>query len=130
MSPYPSFSALLFLQFFSFFSHFLLTNVSVYSNVSTRSNDMDAIKELAAVLAKIEDRVLIEDFLVSILTENEINEIHSRWDLVKLLDQGVSQRTIARKLGLSLCKITRGSKELKKKNSAFKKVIREYLPGI
>ena len=91
---------------------------------------MDAIKELAAVLAKIEDRVLIEDFLVSILTENEIKEIHGRWDLVKLLDQGVSQRTIARKLGLSLCKITRGSKELKKRNSAFKKIISEYLPGI
>ena len=91
---------------------------------------MDAIKELAAILAEIEDEVLIEDFLVSILTENEIKEIHSRWDLVKLLDQGVSQRMIARKLGLSLCKITRGSKELKKKNSAFKKVIREYLPGI
>ena len=91
---------------------------------------MDAIKEIAEVLAKIDDQVLIEDFLVSILTENEIKEIHSRWDLVKLLYQGVSQRTIARKLGLSLCKITRGSKELKKRNSAFKKVINEYLPGI
>jgi len=91
---------------------------------------MDAIKELAAVLATIEDDVLIENFLVSILTENEIKEIHSRWDLVKLLNQGVSQRTVARKLGLSLCKITRGSKELKKKNSAFRKVINEYLPKI
>jgi len=58
---------------------------------------MDAIKEIAAVLAKIDDRVLIKDFLVSILTENEIKEIHSRWDLVKLLYQGVSQRTIARR---------------------------------
>ena len=91
---------------------------------------MDAIKEIAAVLAKIDDRILIKDFLVSILTENEIKEIHGRWDLVKLLYQGVSQRTIARTLGLSLCKITRGSKELKKRNSAFKKIISEYLPGI
>ena len=58
---------------------------------------MDAIKEIAAVLAKIDDRILIKDFLVSILTENEIKEIHGRWDLVKLLYQGVSQRTIARR---------------------------------
>jgi TrpR family trp operon transcriptional repressor len=42
---------------------------------------------------------------------------------VKLLDHGMSQRKISNQLKLSLCKITRGSKELKKKSSVFKYMI-------
>ena len=82
-----------------------------------------ALKEIAAVLARTSDEKLILHFLLSILTVNEISEIASRWELVKLLDSGLSQRQISRKLGLSLCKITRGSRELKKKDSPFKRMI-------
>jgi TrpR family transcriptional regulator, trp operon repressor len=87
----------------------------------------DKLNEIAKALSKINDPSLIEEFLKSILTDNEVKDISSRWELVKLLDRGLSQRKIADKLKLSLCKITRGSKELKKENSAFKKVIRDYL---
>ena len=84
---------------------------------------MRKIKEIARILAKTGDQKVIENFLKSILTEKEINDISSRWELVKMLDRGISQRKIAEKLGLSLCKITRGSRELKKKDSSFKKMI-------
>ena len=84
---------------------------------------MGKLKELSISLALINDPLLIERFLKSILTPNEIEEISARWALVQLLDKGMSQRRISKKLGLSLCKITRGSKELKKNNSAFKEVI-------
>ena len=87
---------------------------------------MNKLKELSLSLARIDDPHLIERFLKSILTPNEIEEISTRWALVQLLDQGMSQRNISKKLGLSLCKITRGSKELKKSNSAFKEVIEIY----
>ncbi|MBN2245310.1 MAG: transcriptional regulator [Candidatus Aminicenantes bacterium] len=87
---------------------------------------MDKLKELSLSLAQIDDPNLIERFLNSILTPNEIEEVSTRWALVQLLDQGMSQRKISKKLGLSLCKITRGSKELKKTNSAFKEVIGIY----
>lgn len=87
---------------------------------------MDKFKELSVSLAQIDDPPLIERFLKSILTPNEIEEISTRWALVQLLDQGMSQRNISKKLGLSLCKITRGSRELKKNNSAFKEVIEIY----
>ncbi|HPN10625.1 MAG TPA: Trp family transcriptional regulator, partial [Spirochaetota bacterium] len=43
--------------------------------------------------------------------------------LVKLLHEGMSQRKIAERLGLSLCKITRGSRELKKSRSPFKAML-------
>jgi TrpR family trp operon transcriptional repressor len=88
---------------------------------------MKGVDEVAQVLARIEDPRLILDFLKCILTPYELQEVSGRWELVKLLDQGVSQRRIAEQLGMSLCKITRGSRELKKNGSAFKRVLSEYL---
>ena len=89
---------------------------------------MGGIDELAEVISRIRDPELIRDLLVCILTERELREIYGRWELVKLLNRGMSQRKVAERLGMSLCKITRGSKELKKDNSALKRVIEEYLP--
>jgi len=88
---------------------------------------MRGIAEIAAVLARVQDQELIAAFLRSILTRRELQEVGGRWELVKRLARGESQRAIARRLGMSLCKITRGSRELKKKNSAFRRVLSEYL---
>ena len=82
------------------------------------------IREISAVLAKIQDARLIEGFLIEIFTESELNNLSSRWEIVKLLDKGITQRKIAQDFHLSLCKITRGSKELHKKDSAIKKIIK------
>lgn len=76
--------------------------------------------ELVKTLASVEDEKLIKDFFICLLTESELEEIGKRWALVRLLDKGYSQRKIAETLHLSLCKITRGSRELKKENSAFR----------
>jgi TrpR family trp operon transcriptional repressor len=43
--------------------------------------------------------------------------------LVKEIDKGSTQREIAKKFRMSLCKITRGSKELSKSDSAFRKML-------
>ncbi len=89
----------------------------------TPAKKTKAMEELTRALAATSDPRAILRFLNSLLTPNEIREIASRWELVKLLDRGDSQRQIARQLGLSLCKITRGSRELKKKDSPFKLMI-------
>ena len=94
--------------------------------MTDKSYMINAIKELSVSLAATDDHVLIENFLNSILTPNEVSEVASRWELVKQIDKGISQRKIAENLGLSLCKITRGSKELKKKNSPFKRMIEKW----
>jgi TrpR family transcriptional regulator, trp operon repressor len=91
--------------------------------INGRSKSMDGIREISRALSLTDDVRLIEKFLKSLLTENELREISSRWELVKMLDSGVSQRKIAEDLGISLCKITRGSRELKKSHSAFKQMI-------
>ena len=84
------------------------------------------LKQLSEALASTDDNALILDFLHSILTPKEISEVASRWALVMKIYEGKSQRNIAKELGLSLCKITRGSKELKKEDSSFRKMIEKW----
>jgi TrpR family trp operon transcriptional repressor len=80
------------------------------------------ITEMATALSGA-DPALIEEFLFSLLTASEADEIAKRWALVKEIAHGTPQREIAKALGLSLCKITRGSRELKKENSSFKRIL-------
>lgn len=84
------------------------------------------LKEISQFLAENDDEKEIIRFLKSLLTPAELKSIASRWQIVKLLDLGVPQRKIAKDLHLSLCKITRGSKELKKRNSILKRAIRQF----
>jgi len=86
-------------------------------------NELDRLPELAALFHQVRDPRLVEQFLREILTPSEVSGISSRWELVKRLDDGQSQRTIAAELGLSLCKITRGSRELKKPRSALRAML-------
>jgi len=81
------------------------------------------IAELAGALAKTDDPNLVRDFLHCLLTPAEIADIAARWALVKELKRRTPQRTIAKDLGISLCKITRGSRELKKPGSAFQRML-------
>jgi TrpR family trp operon transcriptional repressor len=79
-----------------------------------------AVGELVTALAKCTDPKLMANFIRSILTSKELKDVSARWKLVKLIESGLSQRAISKRLGLSLCKITRGSKELKRDDSPFK----------
>ncbi len=83
----------------------------------------DAIAEICSVLAKIDDSSLIYDFFGCLFTSAELKDFSNRWHLVKELDAGTTQREIAKKYGMSLCNITRGSREMKKEDSAFRKVL-------
>jgi TrpR family trp operon transcriptional repressor len=85
--------------------------------------------ELARVLAKTADQGLIEAFLRRLLTPAEIADIAGRWALVKALEQKIPQREIAKDLGVSLCKITRGSRELKQPDSAFQRILDIHARG-
>jgi len=80
------------------------------------------LAEMARAFAKAEP-ALIQDFFLSLYTPAEADEIAKRWALVKEIARGRPQREIAKELGLSLCKITRGSRELKKEGSSFRKML-------
>lgn len=83
-----------------------------------------AFDELTRVLASTNDQGLIKAFLTSLLTPTERLDIAARWELVNRINLGETQRRVAQELGISLCKITRGSKELKKPDSPFKAMLR------
>ena len=83
-----------------------------------------AMHELAAVLDAARSPGELQDLLEALLTPKERARLARRWQLVCLLAAGVDQRTIARQLGLSLCNITRGSRELKRRPLFRRQVLR------
>lgn len=84
------------------------------------------LKELINVVAEIGDTEELEAFFKEIFTEKELMDLGLRWQLMQELKAGETQRSIASRHHISLCKITRGSKILKDKNSISNK----YLPSI
>ena len=82
------------------------------------------LRDVARTLASIDDENLMLELLEELLTPMELHRIEQRWQLVQLLEEGVSQREIARRLGISLCNITRGSRELKKPDSAVRQIMK------
>ncbi len=82
--------------------------------------------ELITVINEIRDPTLIFRFFKELLTETELKDLSLRWELLKKLHDGISQRKIASELGISLCKITRGSKLLKDRHSAVNQIIQQH----
>lgn len=82
-------------------------------------------EELIASLQKAADtKKLLHAFLSDILTPGEFADIALRWQIIKQLDKGIPQRDIARNLGVSIAKITRGSKELQNKKGGFVEILK------
>ncbi len=80
-------------------------------------------KELTDLLTSIKDSKQMAEFLDDLLTPTEKEELPKRLQIVKMLLQGVPQREISEKLGVGIATVTRGARELKKKNSAFRKFL-------
>lgn len=60
----------------------------------------------------MQDRALLEDFLVGVTTESERAELVRRVEIVRRLLAGEAQAKIADDLGVGVATVTRGSKEL------------------
>ena len=86
---------------------------------------MSVDQELLKVVLSIQKQDELENFFTDIFTPAELEDISLRWKLLKDLHNGMTQRKIAEKYGISLCKITRGSKILKDKQSMVLKVLNQ-----
>lgn len=80
-----------------------------------RNNFQDLYRLFASVRTKKEAEVLLQD----ILTPAELASVAERWQLIQMLARGVPQRTIAKKLKISISKITRGSNMLQNGTGGF-----------
>ena len=84
---------------------------------------MPELLEISEVLSQIDNPSEIKLFFDEILTDKEKKDIALRWELLKKLKVGMPQRAIASELGISLCKITRGSKILKTEDSIIRRIL-------
>ena len=80
-------------------------------------------RELIDIFTRTRDNKEMEVLFREIFTPSEIETLTLRWQLLKDLYEGKTQRKIAATHKISLCKITRGSKLLKAKGSYLKKVL-------
>jgi len=82
-------------------------------------------KEIVELLAKIKDPKLMGEFLEDLLTPEEFEVITKRLQLVKMLNSGVPQREISKKLGVAIATVTRGSRQLNE-SDGFNKILKKY----
>jgi TrpR family trp operon transcriptional repressor len=80
-------------------------------------------QELINVFARIKDTGQMQQFFEEIFTPKERKDLALRWKLMKMLKSGMPQRKIASQLGISLCKITRGSKIIRNPASVTNQIM-------
>ena len=74
---------------------------------------MDKVGELVNGFLINKTRVEMLEFLKGILTPKELDELVTRLQIIKLLKQGLPHQEIARRLGVGVATVTRGSRELR-----------------
>ncbi len=89
-------------------------------------NNLDQYKkELIEILSKIaKDKQLLADFVRDILTPREFENISVRWQIVKRLAKGEHHKSIAEDLHLGVATVTRGSREMRKKEGGFRRALK------
>jgi len=91
--------------------------------------ESDWKKELHELMASIKNKKEAEELLTSLLTPMECDEIIRRWQIIKGLIEGESQRSIRDRLKISIATVTRGSRELKHGNQSLQKFYKRLSPG-
>jgi TrpR family trp operon transcriptional repressor len=90
---------------------------------------MDDLHELISVFAQTSSYDDMQKLFEELFTQREKYDFALRWRLMKDLYIGKTQREIANDLGISLCKITRGSKILKEPQSLMAQILEEREHG-
>ena len=84
---------------------------------------MKSISKLSELVKKIDTTAEIETFFTELLTESELETLSKRWRILEMFKEGATQREIAKELKVSLCKVTRGAKIMKDKDSILAKYL-------
>lgn len=77
-------------------------------------------EDLLHVLAVSGDVDLVRRVLYDLLTPRETEAIAERWEIVKRLERGMTQRAIRDELGASVTTISRGNRQLKYGHGGFR----------
>ena len=82
-------------------------------------------QELFELFAAIDTPTEAQKLLEDILTPHELESLTERWQEIKLLARGMTQRDIAKKLGISISKVSRGSNALKYGTGGFARMLQK-----
>lgn len=85
---------------------------------------MDKPIDLVDAFLKMRTRAEMEQFFSEIFTDAERKDLLLRWQLLRDLYEGKTQREIAALHKISLCKITRGAKILKDPESLVHSILK------
>jgi TrpR family trp operon transcriptional repressor len=85
----------------------------------------DNLSEIIEIFSSTTDKREMRSLFEDVFTDAEREDIAKRWYIFKELYKGTPQRRIAKDMEVSLCKITRGSKTLKRDDSVIKRVLSE-----
>lgn len=77
------------------------------------------LRELFRLFASVRTEYEAQKLLRDIATNSELAAMAERWQIVRLLSSGMTQREVAKKLGLSISKVTRGSKCMQEGTGGF-----------
>ncbi|MFH0951984.1 MAG: YerC/YecD family TrpR-related protein [Patescibacteria group bacterium] len=75
-----------------------------------KSKEIDELYKAVLLLKNLDEA---RRFFRDLLTREEIEEIAGRWQVVRMIDQGIPYRNIAEKTGVSTATITRVARWLK-----------------
>jgi len=81
-------------------------------------------QELWSVVAAARTPAEARELLVALLTPTEIEEIGRRWQIVKHLIRGKTQRQVRQDVGVSIATVERGAREVKHGGKILKTVYR------
>ncbi|HCW32811.1 MAG: hypothetical protein UT55_C0022G0009 [Candidatus Peregrinibacteria bacterium GW2011_GWE2_39_6] len=76
-------------------------------------------QELIKAFLSLKNNTEVRLFLNDILTPGEIEILVERWNLVKLLRQGKTQREVSAILGIAIATVSRGARQLKYGSRGF-----------
>lgn len=79
--------------------------------------------ELIKLLCTVDEKSAMANILSDLLTPQEREELAVRLQIFKLLLAGTDQRSIAKKLGVSIATVTRGNREIKYGSNGISKVL-------
>lgn len=83
------------------------------------------LQDLYELLASPKNAADVQQLLKDLLTPQERGKLAERWQLVKLLASGMTQRKVAKTLKISISKVTRGSRQLQFGSGGFKKYMKK-----
>ena len=83
----------------------------------------DATRDLAAAVATLRDADEALRFLRDLCTVNELRELAARWEVARLLDEGVSYHDISERTGASSATISRVNQWLRYGRDGYRLVL-------